>query len=378
MSMWDSIKNRLRHELIDIVEFLDDSGNTLVYRFERFQNEIKNNAKCVVREGQAAVFINEGRMADVLGPGTYDLNTKNVPILATLLGWKYGFESPFKAEVYFVSTRTFVDQKWGTMNPVIVRDPEFGPVRLRAFGTYTLRVKDPGTFIKNVVGTDGRFTIEEINTQLRNTIVSQLGDALGESKLPLLDLSGKYMELSKFLKEQVQPEFDKLGIEAPTLLIENVSLPPEVEQALDKRSSMGVLGNLDQYAKFQAAEAMRDAAKNPGTAGTFVGVGVGQALGGMVAGAAVGSGGGVGVGMQAPPVPGAVLFFLAINGQQQGPFDLGTLASQARGGALTAQTLVWRQGMGNWAPAGSVPELAGVLGGGSPPPVPGGPPPLPR
>jgi membrane protease subunit (stomatin/prohibitin family) len=368
MSIWD----RLKKELIDIVQFLDDSNNTLVFRFERFQNEIKNGAKCVVREGQAAVFINEGKLADVLGPGTYTLDTKNVPILATLLGWKYGFESPFKAEVYFVSTRVFTDQKWGTMNPVIVRDAEFGPVRLRAFGTYTFRVKDPGTFIKNVVGTDGKFTIDEINAQLRNTIVSQIGDALGESKIPMLDLSGRYNEIGKFLGDQVRPEFDRLGLEVPTLLIENISLPPEVEAALDKRSSMGIVGNLDQYAKFQAAEAIRDAAKNPGTAGTFVGVGVGQVFGGMMQQTAGGAA--AGAAATPPAIPAGI--FLAINNQQQGPFDMGGLVGKVRSGELTRDTLIWKQGMAQWTRAGDVAELAQAFGA-VPPPIAGGPPPIP-
>lgn len=159
------IFDRLKHELIDIIEFLDDTNNTLCYRFERFQNEIKNGAKLIVREGQTAVFVSEGQVADVFTPGTYTLETRNLPILATLKGWKYGFESPFKAEVYFVSTRMFTDQKWGTMNPIMVRDPEFGPVRLRAFGTYALRVKDAATFIRNVVGTDQRFTTKRSPTR---------------------------------------------------------------------------------------------------------------------------------------------------------------------------------------------------------------------
>jgi membrane protease subunit (stomatin/prohibitin family) len=367
MGLWDTIKDRLKHELIDIIQFLDDTNNTLVYRFERFNNEIKNNAKCIVREGQAAVFIREGQLADVLGPGTYTLDTKNLPILSTLLGWKYGFESPFKAEVYFVSTRVFTDQKWGTMNPVMIRDPEFGPVRLRAYGTYTMRVKDPSTFIKNVVGTDGRFTIEEVNTQLRNVIVSQIGDALGESKIPMLDLAGRYNELGRFLGEQVKAEFDKLGLELPTLLVENISLPPEVEAALDKRSSMGIVGDLNAYAKYQTAEAIRDAAKNPGMAGAVVGMGMGNVFGGMMGQAAsqpyappVGP----------PPVPAGVAFFVAVNGVQQGPFDLGSLAGKARAGELTRDSLVWSQGMGNWTRASEVAALAGVFAP-TPPPIPG-------
>ena len=270
------IFDRLKKELIDIVQYLDDSPNTIVFRFERFQNEIKWGAKLVVREGQSAVFINEGKLADVFGPGTYTLDTKNMPILATLKGWKYGFESPFKAEVYFISTRQFTDLKWGTMNPVIVRDPEFGPVRLRAFGTYAIRVSDPAAFIREIVGTDGRFTTEEIVNQLRNMIVTNLGDALGESKISIMDMAARYNEMGEFLSQAMRPSFEKIGLELTSMFVENVSLPPEVEQALDKRSSMGVIGNVEQYAKFQAADALRDAAKNPGSAGMMVGMGVGS------------------------------------------------------------------------------------------------------
>jgi membrane protease subunit (stomatin/prohibitin family) len=354
MSIWD----RLKKELIDIVEFLDDTNNTLCYRFERFQNEIKNGAKCIVREGQAAVFINEGRIADVLSPGTYTLDTRNVPVLATLLGWKYGFESPFKAEVYFVSTRLFTDLKWGTMNPVMVRDPEFGPVRLRAYGTYAIRVKDPGVFIRNVVGTDNRLTTDEITNQLRNLIVSHFGEAIGQANIPMLDLAANYRTLGGRIGEAMKGEFDRLGVELSTLLIENISLPQEVEAALDKRSSMSVIGDVGQYAKFQAADALKEAAKNPGTAGMVVGMGVGGALGATIGQTA----------QQAavpPPVPA---FFLVVQGQQRGPFAAGALADLVRSGQLTRSTLVWRQGMAQWAPAQDVPELAAII----PPPPPVG------
>jgi membrane protease subunit (stomatin/prohibitin family) len=381
MSIWD----RLKHELIDIVQYLDDTSNTMVYRFERFQNEIKYGAKLVVREGQAAVFINEGKLADVFGPGTHTLTTQNLPILATLLGWKYGFESPFKAEVYFVSTRTFTDLKWGTMNPIMVRDPEFGPVRLRAFGNYTMRVKEPGVFIQKISGTEGRYTTDEIVNQLRNLIVSEFADILGESKIPMLDLAGNYAELGKFLTEKMAPEFGNYGLELPKLNVENISLPPEVEQALDKRSSMSVVGNLDAYTKYQTAEAIRDAAKNPGAAGGFIGMGVGMGVGGQFAGA-MGQqiGGAQGAGMAGPGTPpamGGVVggvggaapaypFFLAVNGAQAGPFEFALLRSKVSSGDLRPETLVWRAGMTNWAPAKDVPELAGILAGGAPPPMP--------
>lgn len=355
MGIWD----RLKLELIDIVEFIDDTHNTLVYRFERHQNEIKHGAKLVVREGQSAVFINEGQLADVFTPGTYTLETKNLPILATLKGWKYGFESPFKAEVYFVSTRLFTDMKWGTMNPVMVRDPEFGPVRLRAFGTYAVKVKDPAAFIRNVVGTDGRFTTDEVTGQVRNTIAANLGDALGEAKIPMLDLAGNYRELGDKLAAAMRPDFDRLGLELAMLTVENVSLPPEVETALDKRSSMSVIGDVNSYAKFQAADALRDAAKNPGTAGMVMGMGVGQALGAVVTGGGAGG---------PPPIPGGTAYYVAINNQQQGPFETALLATKARAGEITGATLVWKHGMNGWTAAKDVPELAGLLAG--PPPMP--------
>jgi membrane protease subunit (stomatin/prohibitin family) len=370
MGIWD----RLKQELVDIVQFLDDTNNTLVYRFERFQNEIKYGAKLVVREGQAAVFVNEGQLADVFGPGTYTLETRNLPILGTLKGWKYGFESPFKAEVYFVSTRQFTDLKWGTMNPIMVRDPEFGPVRIRAFGTYTMRVKEPGAFIKEIVGTDNRFTTEEIVNQLRNVIVAEFADAIGENRIPMLDLAANQKELSDLIASKMRPDLEKIGVELPKLLIENISLPPEVEQALDSRSKMGVIGDLNAYTKLQAAEAMRDAAKNPGGAGAVMAMGMGNVMGGMMGQAAYATQApaNAGPGMP-PPLPQNAPFFIAIDGKQAGPFELGLIAMKARGGELTRDTLVWRQGLAEWTAAKNVPELSGMF---APPPA--GPPPLPK
>src|SRR5512147_527817 len=190
MSIWDKV----RGELIDIVQWIDDTNDTMVYRFERYNNQIKYGAQITVREGQSAVFVNEGKIADIFQPGMYKLETENLPVLSTLQGWKYGFNSPFMAEVYFVSTRQFTDLKWGTMNPIMLRDPEFGPIRLRAFGTYVMRAKDPRKLLQQLVGTDSRFTLDEITEQLRNFIVSRFAGILGESKIPALDLAGKYDE----------------------------------------------------------------------------------------------------------------------------------------------------------------------------------------
>jgi len=371
MDIW----RKLAGELVDIVEWIDsptsNPANTLVYRFERYQNEIKNGAKLVVREGQAAVFVNEGAIADVFAPGTYTLDTRNLPILATLKGWKYGFNSPFKAEVYFVSTRQFTNLKWGTSNPIMRRDAEFGPVRLRAFGTYAIKCTEPATLIKEIVGTSGKFTIEGIQEQLRNLIVSKFADILGESKIPMLDLAGNLNELGTFLAGEVTPTFTTYGLAVPTVLVENISLPPEVEQALDKRSSMGVIGNLSAYSQFQAAEAMRDAAKNPGggAAAAGVGLGAGFAMAQQMGQAFQHQGATNVQPIQPPPIPGAVMFFVAAGQQQTGPFDLGTLSAKVRTGELTRDTLVWKQGMAQWLAAGTVAELANVFGA-TPPPIP--------
>jgi membrane protease subunit (stomatin/prohibitin family) len=365
MGLWD----KLTREFIDIIEWLEPSQNEiLAYRFPRSDNEIKNGAKLIVREGQAAAFIKEGQLADVKTPGMYTLDTNNMPILSKILGWKYGFESPFKCEVYFVATRQWTDQKWGTQNPVMLRDPEFGPVRIRAFGTYAFKVIDPATFIKELVSTDPSFEAFEIAAQFRNVIVSRFVDVVGSAKIPILDLVGNYERLSTLARERITPELAKMGIGITQFFVENISLPPEVEQALDKRSSMGVLGNLDQYTKFQAAEALRDAANNPGgAAGAGIGIGAGVALG-QTMGAALG-GATPASAAAPPPLPTQVQFFAAINGAQAGPFDVNTLALKARSGEITRTTLVWKAGMANWAAAESIPELQSLFAT-LPPPLP--------
>src|SRR5205823_14564804 len=283
--------DKLRGEIIDIIEWTEPTQNdVLAYRFPRYQNEIKMGAKLVVREGQTAVFVNEGQLADVYKPGTYTLTTQNMPLLATLKGWKYGFNSPFKAEVYFVAMRQWTDQKWGTQNPIMMRDPEFGPVRLRAFGTYAFHVTDPATFLKELVATDPSFEAYEVTNQFRNAIVSRFVDVIGSSHIPMLDLAGSYERLSKLALDRIAPELAKMGISLTQFFVENISLPPEVEAALDKRSEMGVLGNLDQYTKLQTADAIRDAAKNPGgVAGLGAGIGAGVAIGSQMTSAVTGA-----------------------------------------------------------------------------------------
>lgn len=273
-------------QFIEVIEWLDDSGNTLIYRFPVRDQEIKNGAQLIVRESQAAVFVYEGQIADQFGPGRYTIDGGNTPILSKLGAWKYGFNSPFKSEVYFVSTKQFQDLKWGTPNPVMLRDADFGMVRLRAFGIYSIRVADPQQFLKEIAGTNAHFVTEDVEGQLKRTLVSSFSDALGESKIAALDLASNYDELGKFMRGKMNDDFKSWGLELTKFVIENISLPQEVEAAMDKRTSMGVIGDVGRYTQFQAADAMRDAAQNPsGGAGTGAGLGAGFAVGNAMAGA---------------------------------------------------------------------------------------------
>jgi membrane protease subunit (stomatin/prohibitin family) len=353
-----SLFDKLRGELIDIIEWTEPAhSDVLAYRFPRYQNEIKMGAKLVVREGQAAVFVNEGQLADVFRPGTYTLHTENLPILSTILGWKYGFNSPFKAEVYFIAMRQWTDLKWGTQNPIMLRDPEFGPVRIRAFGTYAMHVSDPATFLRQIVATDPSFETYEITNQLRNAIVSRFADAIGQAKVPVLELAGNYEKIASVAQTRIATELTAMGLALTAFYIENISLPQEVEAALDKRTQMGVLGDMGQYTRFQTANAITDAAKNPsGVAGIGAGLAGGIAMANQMAGA---------LNQQVaapPPLPGgAASYFIAVGGKQAGPFDLASLGTKVHEGALARNTLVWKSGMTTWVAAESVPELQGLF-----------------
>lgn len=362
---------KLTGEFIDIVEWLDDSNNTLVYRFERMNNEIKYGAKLTVREGQMAVFINEGQLADVFKPGMYTLTTQNLPILSTLKGWKYGFESPFKAEVYFVNTRKFTDMKWGTPGPATMRDKEFGIVRATAFGLYTIRVKDPGLFIKDVSGTEGRFTTDAIQENLRGKIGLRIKEVMPELGLSIIDLEARVSQIGGMLRERIAPDFEGLGLELCEVQVQDVGLPEEVEKAIDKRGAIAAVGNLQAYTQYETASAIRDAATTPNSvAGMGMGLGAGVAMGANMVNQVGGAfGAGSGAGAMPPPIPGAVAFHIVLNGQQTGPFDMIALQSQVGSGALKRDSLVWRAGMAQWAKAGDVPELT-TLFANMPPPVP--------
>lgn len=363
------LMDKIRGEFIDIIEWTDDSRDTLVYRFDRHDNEIKMGAKLTVRESQAAVFINKGQVADVFAPGMHELKTDNLPILTTLNGWKYGFHSPFKAEVYFVNTRQFTDLKWGTKNPITLRDPEFGPVRLRAFGTFVMRVKDPGLFVKEIAGTDAHFTADDIVGQLRNMIVSRFSDILGESKIPVLDMAGNYDELGVFITGKLKEDVLTFGLELSKLLVENISLPPEVEAELDKRSSMGVIGDLAKYTQYQTAKAIEKAAENPsGLAGGGLGMGMGFAMANQMS-QSLGAAQAPNAGPKPPPLPGQVEYHVALGGKSQGPFAMDALERHVGSGQLTRETLVWKEGMAAWTKAQDVPDLSALFKA-VPPPLP--------
>ena len=304
MSIIDKVKEAALNQFIEVIEWLDESKDTLLYRFPVAGQEIKNGAQLIVRESQAAVFVFEGQVADVFTPGRYTVEGGNTPILSKLGAWKYGFNSPIKSEVYFVNTKQFTDMKWGTSNPIMLRDQDFGIVRLRAFGAYSLRVADPGEFIKQVAGTNAHFQTEDIDGQLKRAIVTEFSDAIGELKIPALDLAAQYKEMGEAIRAKINEDFRAYGLEVTKFYVENISLPPEVEAAMDKRASMGALGDANRYTQFQAADALRDAAQNEGGgAGLGAGLGAGFAVGNQMAnvfGGGQQAGGGTGAAATVP------------------------------------------------------------------------------
>ena len=394
----------LSGQFIDIIEWLDDEQETMVYRFERHNNEIKNGAKLVVRPGQAAVFVNEGStsIADVFESGTHELTTANLPILSTLMGWKHGFESPFKAEVYFMKTSKFTDLKWGTRAPVTVECEGYGMFDLRANGTYVIQIEDPKKFLEEIVGTDGKFDVDEISNDLREEIVMNVSDRLGEMELDPGKLTGKMKDISEELQAPLQEYFTTIGLEITRFRVVSLSMPDDVRKELHEMSRLGAkkLTGADPNAMqnltaLRASRAMGDLANNPdggGVAGAGMGMGMGIAMGNQMGGALAGSGQQAQPQQQqqdAPPLPSAApaasstQFKVGINNEQYGPYDVARLQSMAHDGSFKPDMVVWAAGMSGWTKAGEVPELAGLFGapplpGGDAPPLPSDePPPLP-
>ncbi len=368
-----SILDFLRGEFIDVIHWVDDTRDTIVWRFEREGHAIKYGAKLTVREGQAAVFVHEGQLADVFGPGLYILETNNLPILTTLQHWDHGFRSPFMSEIYFVNTRRFTDLKWGTKNPILCRDAEFGVVRLRAYGTYTMRVTDPGRFLTDIVGTDGEFTTDEIESQIRNIIVTHFSQIIAASGIPVLDMAANTLDLGKLVADKIGPMVADYGLELPAFYVENVSLPAEVESALDKRTAMGAVGDLSKYTEFSAAEAMTRAAGTPDSGmGAGIGAGLGMAMGARLAQSPAPSGpwgAAPAATPTPPPPPGAKLWHVAEGGASKGPFTEAELRGMASTGAITSGTYFWSPGDANWRRGAEVPDLAGLFNAPPPPPA---------
>src|SRR5512135_3239979 len=299
----------LKTQFLEIIQWQDDSRDTISFRYPDMDKEIKRGAQLIVRESQVAQFVYLGQFGDTFGPGKWSLTTDNIPILSTLKGWKYGLHSPFKADIYYVNTRLFTGNKWGTANPVMMRDADLGIVRVRACGTFDFHVVDPKLFLREAAGTDDHFRLDEFADTMRSRIVSVFTDALANAKVPVLDLAARYNELGEALLPLINPAVtSKYGLEIPSFIVENVSLPPEVEQAIDKRSSMSAIGNLNDYVKFQMAESMaKGGGEAGGMAGTAAGLGAGLAMGqqmmaAMSASSTSPSSGPAG----APPVIGAI------------------------------------------------------------------------
>jgi membrane protease subunit (stomatin/prohibitin family) len=386
MGFWNTIKGHAKAQFLDVIEWLDSSSNTLVYRFPVFNQAIQDGGKLVVREGQAAVFINEGQLSDVFGPGTYTLGTNTEAVWSFFQSIKYQLNYPYKGDIYYCSTRQNTNNKWGTANPFMMRDPEIGPVRLRAFGIYSYRITDPAQFLREVVGTDGLFTTDEINGQLKRKLVSAFTDAVASLKMPVLDLATQYMDLGESLANQMSPWFEEhYGITLTDFTIENISLPPNVEEMLDKRSQMGLVGNMNTYTQFQAANAIEAAATQPGgggLGGAMMGAGVGLGLGNVVAGQMAN----MGQQQHAPPpqqhapppapgtAPPAIFHYSGPSGQHQLP--AADIAAQVAG-TPDGKHHVWQPGWASWKPWNEVPEIAGLVPPPPPPGGSGGPPPPP-
>ena len=358
MSFLDNLKNQVHSQFIEIIEWLDETPDTLVWRFPVYNQEIKMGAQLIVRENQLALMINEGQAADLFPPGRYELTTQNIPIMTTLRGWKYGFQSPFKAEVYFFNTRQYNDLKWGTTNPVMMRDKDFGMIRLRAYGTYATKIADAKKFFATIVGTQKLTSTSDVLGQLRSTILSRLSDAIAEADVAALDMASKYDEIAAAGIARIGPEFASYGLELSKFFIENISLPEEVEAAIDQRTKLGVLGDkMQQYTQMQTADSIKIAAANPGgLAGAGVGIGAGMAIGN-----AMGQGFGNQPGAAAPPPPpgggsGGARWSVAMQGKTYGPYTDDALKGMLQSGQIPMDAHAWRPGASGWAPVSEINE----------------------
>ncbi len=377
MGLWSTLTQHAKAQFLDVIQWLDDSNNTLVYRFPVFNQAIQDGGKLVVREGQAAVFVAEGRLSDVFGPGTYELSTRTTAISGFFESIKYGLNMPYKGDIYFISTRQFTNQKWGTSNPMMLRDADLGVVRVRAFGAFAYRITDPAAFIREVVGTAGLYTTEEINGHVKRKLVSALADTIGEAKIPVFDLVSQYMDLGDALRQRLTGWFqENYGLTLTDFVVENISVPPEVEKMIDTRSKMALAGDMNAYTQFQMANALPDAMTRPGASNPMMDAGMGLAMGQMMgnqfaraqqAPATFAPNTGLSAAPPPPPPPMETRYhYNGVGGQAElTAREIAARVAQARDGAHN----VWAAGWAGWKKWSEVQEIVAL--------VPAVPPPLP-
>lgn len=381
MGIWDTLKGHAKAQFLDVIQWMDDTNDTLVYRYPVFNQAIQDGGKLVVRPGQAAVFVSEGRLSEVFAPGTYELSTRTKALSSFFEAIKYQLNYPYKGDVYFVSTRRFPDQKWGTSSPFLFEDPKYGGIEVRAYGIFEYRIVEPGRFLEEVVGTDGLFTTAEINGQLKKMLVEAFRASCKklavEQNLNINQLDSGFFELKQAFLERMSPAFEqKYGIGLTDFTVEALNLPDDLRAILNKRREMDMMGDVGRYAQFQAVGAMRDAAKNTGTGGAFVGAGMGLQVGQMMGqqlnnafGGIPGQGGPPGAPPPAPPPPPSAPF------HYNGPGGQAQLSAQdiaqRVAGDRSGTHHVWRQGMAGWVSWDQVPEIVGLVPPAAPPPPPG-------
>ena len=378
MGIMDTLKGHAKAQFLDVIQWMEDDRSTLVYRFPVFNQAIQDGGKLVVREGQAAIFVNEGKLSEVFGPGTYELSTRTKAIWSFFESIKYQLEYPYKGDIFFVSTRRFTEMRWGTPNPVMMRDAELGPVRVRAFGIYSFRIGDPATFLRELVGNQGLVATDAVQGQLKRKLVSAFADTVGEAKIPVLELAAQYMDLGDAMRERMNPWFEEnYGIQLTDFVVENISLPPEVEKMLDKRTSMGLIGNMGAYTQFQAANAIEQAAGQPGGGNNpMLNAGVGLAMGNVMGQQMMNAQQGGGQAYQGnqpmpatpPPPPSAGPTKLHYNGAGgQGQYTAAEIAAMVAADRTGAHH-VWAPGWSDWKPWNLVSEVASQVPPDMPPP----------
>ncbi len=374
----------MSRRVFDVIEFMDESHDQIVHRLpERGSGDFRFGSQLIVRESQAAIFFRDGKALDVFGPGRHTITTANVPYLTEIIGRAFSDQSPFKAEVYFVTTRELTDMKWGTPQPITILDPILGMARVTAYGSYAVQVTDPQMFVSKIVGTQNLFRTRDIEGFFRGILLSKMTDLIGEMGKSIIQMAAFVEELGAGVRAKAQEEFAARGVTINSFYVESVSPTEETARAIDARSAMGAIGDMNAYMQYQGAQAMRDAAQNQGEAGTGIGLGAGVGMGaamGQMFGQAVqqpqqqqqqqqqpqqqSGGGGA-----PPPLPQAVSYHAAIGGQQVGPFDATALQQKIQAGDITRDTLVWKPGMSNWTKAGDVSDIANLFGA-APPPLP--------